>query len=544
MNTTSDIVAAGSPVALRGWSRLLRGDHAPVRLHWALASLLSLVAGALLALGFQPFGLWPTTVVGIALLSWLSDQARARRVAWCGLLAGLALYSMTVSFQAVVAWWLPVLMVPVLACWVLLTALGQHYVQFLRAWPLWSASIWTLVEALSARFPFGGFAWDRLAFTLPDQPLGGYLWLVGAAGAGWLLALSGCLVVVVVRAVVARGGRWLPRMAAGIAAMGLLAAGGAVLSAVPATTGAGRGVTVGVVQGNVDGSAGPHTMGYARSVTDNHLSETIMAMARARTGLDAMPDFLAWPENSTDMDPNQDEETHQLIADAQAIAARPILVGAVTLEPGDDGRQTAGLWWDASGETARYAKRNAVPFGEFTPLKDLVFAIAPMAREVGRQTIPGTAPGVITGTLPDGSSVRVGDIICYELAFDSTVYDTVRHGAEVVVVQSNNATYAGTMQPRQQFAITRVRAMEMRREVVVSTTSSLSGLIDARGRVVEHSQEDTAWARTFTVPTRQGVSAGVSTGPAFEAIACAVAAVAVVAGLVAPRRARRGGSLH
>ncbi|MDN5985314.1 MAG: hypothetical protein L0H88_06300, partial [Propionibacterium sp.] len=132
MNTTSDIVAAGSPVALRGWSRLLRGDHAPVRLHWALASLLSLVAGALLALGFQPFGLWPTTVVGIALLSWLSDQARARRVAWCGLLAGLALYSMTVSFQAVVAWWLPVLMVPVLACWVLLTALGQHNVQLLR----------------------------------------------------------------------------------------------------------------------------------------------------------------------------------------------------------------------------------------------------------------------------------------------------------------------------------------------------------------------------------------------------------------------------
>lgn len=508
-----------------------------------MASLLAAAAGALLTLGFQPYGLWPTTIVGVALFAWLAGQARIRRVAWCGFVAGLVLYAMTVSFQGVVAWWLPVLMVPVLACWLLLTAVAQHFVQFLRAWPLWSASVWTLAEALSARFPFGGFAWDRLAFTLADQPLGGYLWVVGAAGAGWLTALTGCLLVVAARAVITRGPLWRRRGVSAVVTVALLMAGGAILKAVP-TAESPRSVTVGVVQGNVDGSAGPHTMGYARSVTDNHLSETIMTMARARTGIDPMPDFLAWPENSTDMDPNDDEETRALIADAQALAARPILVGAVTLGPGADGRQTTGMWWGDSGETARYAKRNAVPFGEFTPMKNLVFAIAPMAREVGRQTIPGTGPGVISGTLDDGQTIQVGDIICYELAFDPTVYDTVRAGAQVIVVQSNNATYSGTMQPRQQFAITRVRAMEMRRELVVSTTSSLSGLIDGRGQVITHSQEDTAWTQSLTVPLRSGVSAGVRIGPVIEVGASVLAGLAAMAGMALAYRARRRLSLH
>ena len=54
-----------------------------------------------------------------------------------------------------------------------------------------------------------------------------------------------------------------------------------------------------------------------------------------------------------------------------------------------------------------------------------------------------------------------------------------------MVVQSNNATYGGTGQIEQQFAITRARAMEARREVAVATTNSVSGFIDRDGRVVQ-----------------------------------------------------------
>ena len=75
-------------------------------------------------------------------------------------------------------------------------------------------------------------------------------------------------------------------------------------------------------------------------------------------------------------------------------------------------------------------------------------------------------------------------MICFELAYDQTVYDAVRGGAQVLMVQSNNATYGGTGQIEQQFAITRARAMEARREIAVATTNSVSGFIDRDGRVV------------------------------------------------------------
>lgn len=512
----------------------------PETLHlprWASA-LLPLVAGALLALAFQPYGLWFTAPFGVGLLCWLSRQGRLRTVVYSGLAAGLVMNAMTVSFEYVVGWWLPLLLVPVLALWTVLTAVIQHLVQRWRPWPLWAATAWTAVEAGAQRLPLGGFAWDRLAFTTADAPSGGYLWVLGAAGTGLVVAGTGTLLLAALDAL--RGPtRSRRRAVMTLILVAALVAGGGVLRAVPVTGGDEGQVTVAVVQGDVDGSAGPHTSGYARSVTANHASETIMAMARARTGLDPQPDLVLWPENSTDMDPDNDPATRELVDWAQAIAGVPVLVGAVTDGPGADERQTTALWWGADGETDRYAKRNAVPFGEYTPMRDLVLALVPMARQVGRQTVPGTEPGVLEGTLGDGRRLRVGDMICYELAFDQTVYDTERHGGQIMTVQSNNATYSGTMQPLQQFTITRVRAMEMRREIVVSTTSSYSGLIDATGRVLARSVPDTAYAHSFTVPVRSTRTPALWLGPAIELAAALLAAAVLLRALVGRALRRR-----
>ena len=54
-------------------------------------------------------------------------------------------------------------------------------------------------------------------------------------------------------------------------------------------------------------------MGRARSVTNNHLSETIHLMTKVRLGQAPEPDFLLWPENSTDIDPTVDPLTKQTV---------------------------------------------------------------------------------------------------------------------------------------------------------------------------------------------------------------------------------------
>jgi apolipoprotein N-acyltransferase len=271
-------------------------------------------------------------------------------------------------------------------------------------------------------------------------------------------------------------------------------------------------VNVGIVQGNVPGR-GIEAMGRARSVTDNHLSETVNLMTRSRLGLVPAPDFLLWPENSTDIDPLRDAVTNQVVQSATEVAGLPILVGAVTEGPGADERQTSALWWDPQrGVLARYDKRNLVPFGEWIPFRDQLLPVVPILRQVGAQGVPGTEPGVLT--VPVGQrEIRLGDVICFELAYDATVYETFTRGAQVSLVQSNNATYGGTGQIEQQFAITRARAMESRREIAVATTNSVSGFIDRDGHVVSRTDEFTAASMVVTMPLRSSITPAVVVAP-------------------------------
>jgi apolipoprotein N-acyltransferase len=86
---------------------------------------------------------------------------------------------------------------------------------------------------------------------------------------------------------------------------------------------------------------------------------------------------------------------------------------------------------------------------------------------------------------------RLGDVICFEVAYDDVVRDVVKHGAQAVVVQTNNATYGHTGQTEQQLAISRLRAVEHGRSMLIAATSGISALISPDGSIVERSTEFT-----------------------------------------------------
>ena len=100
---------------------------------------------------------------------------------------------------------------------------------------------------------------------------------------------------------------------------------------------------------------------------------------------------------------------------------------------------------------------------------------------------PRTAPGNLTV-----GPAEVGDVICFEVAYDGLVRDVVTGGADVIVVQTNNATYNGTGQPQQQMAMSRLRAVEHGRTVLVAATSGISAVVAPDGTVVEQAPERTA----------------------------------------------------
>ncbi len=521
----------------------------PVRLGGArlVRGLGAVAAGIALGLSWQPYGWWPLLLVGIPALTLLTRHVRPRFSFGLGYLFGLALLTVSISWVHVLGVWVAALLILFEALFFGVLGLALSLVSRLRTWPLAAACCWVGVEFAYSRIPFGGFGWMRIAYAAVDTPLAGFFPIVGVAGVSFLVALVGQLVAVAVLAVLGRARRLAPGrtrsrrlLVAAIAGLVALGVAGTALRSFQVEPLAGRegSVTVGIVQGNVPGR-GIEAMGRARSVTNNHLAETIDLATKARLGQVARPDFILWPENSTDIDPTLDQTTRATVQAAAEVAGVPILVGAVMEGPGPDERQTTALWWDpVRGILARYDKRNLVPFGEWIPFRDQLLPVVPILAQVGAQSVPGTRPGVLDVPAA-GRQVRVGDVICFELAYDKTVYQTYTSGAQISMVQSNNATYGGTGQIEQQFAITRARAMESRREIAVATTNSVSGYIDRDGRVVTRTTQFTADDRVVTMPLRSSLTPAVRLAPWLDRALSLLALFCCAFAVLERRRSRR-----
>lgn len=278
------------------------------------------------------------------------------------------------------------------------------------------------------------------------------------------------------------------------------AALGNVIQPAPATGSA----TVGWVQGGAPGG-GVYGLGPPRTITTNQTRTTVDLAAAIASGRYPTPDFVAWPENSTDLDPGTDRQTGHLVRSAATTIQRPILVGAILDGPGPDQRQTASQWTEPSGKVGpTYVKRSIVPFGEWIPFRDVLLPLVPQLRYVGRQSVPGVEPGLLQVALADGTPLRLGVLACFDVAFDPVVYALAP--AELIVVQSSNAMYQGTNQIEQQFAITRARAIELRREILVVTTSGVSGLIDPWGQVLSRATGPDAAFGVERIPLRTGAT--------------------------------------
>jgi apolipoprotein N-acyltransferase len=487
--------------------------------HWSLQTAAAAVFGVLTATGFAPFSWWPLAIIGSAGLTVVVlATTKWRFVLLHGYAFGLGLLGVGVGWMQVIFIQAMVALVAILAVYYLgLAALLRWSVQA-PWWPLTAAAAWTITEFCFSRFPFGGFGWLRLGYTTVDSPLSWGLPVYGVAGAGFLAALLGQLLAwLLAEPTRRRGILTVAGLAAslGLSSLGLLVSAGPNLGE----------VNVGWVQGGAPGG-GVYGLGAPRTLTRNHVAESAKLAAQIDAGSLPRPDFVVWPENSTDLDPYRDAETGALVRQAVARFDRPVLVGTILDGPGLNERQTASLWWDpVAGETTRYIKRGIVPFGEWVPLRDLLEPLIPELRYVGAQSVAGTVPGVITPSLPDGRTLPLGVLVCYDLAFDNIVADTVTSGGQVLVVQSSNAMYQGTGQIDQQFAITRARAMELRREVLVVTTSGVSGLIEPDGSVRFQTSDHTAASGVVTLPQRQNLTFAAGYGWLVEL-------AVVIAGLV------------
>ncbi|WP_084723098.1 apolipoprotein N-acyltransferase [Streptomonospora alba] len=500
-------------------------------------ALAAAAAGLCQLLSLPPFGLWWLGPIGAALLTLAVMGARARRAGWLGLVCGATLMVPLIRWQDVFGADVWLVIAAAEAAYFAPMAAGLAWVARLPGWPVWTAALWVAQEAVRARFPLGGFPWGKLAFAQPDPPFAGYAALGSSPLATFAVALVGGLLLAAALRLVRRP-RPAPAATAGLLAGAVALTGaGAFLPAATAPA-VDHTATVALVQGNVPGVGRMSVLGERMEVLENHVQGVHRLADRVEAGEVPRPDLVVLPENASDIDAYADPAAAEMISEAARDIDAPLLFGITRYSRDGTEREVRSVVWDPrEGPGEYYTKRYLVPFGEYVPYRAFFTRFVERLGQIGSDAVPGTEPGAL-----ELGGTTLATAICFDVAFDRPVRESVAAGGQIIAVPTNNANYNFTGQSDQQLAITRLRAVEHGRPAVVASTSGISAVISAEGEVDYRSPEAEPAAHVAEIPAMTGQTPATRLGALPEAALCALAVGALAAAAVGRRRARVRGT--
>lgn len=524
-----------------------------------MRSLGAAFSGVMLFASFQPTGLWWAAPIGMTIFFLCVTAQKSIFLAW---VQGLVLYALLLpwvgEFVGAAAW---IALAIVQSLYSLLFGIGlkgllANRLRVTSAFPVRFALIaawFTATEFLRASWPFGGFPWGRLAWGQVGGPLAFLITLGGPAVVTLSVVFLGGLLSVVIGWGIGRlPTRAIPRqlhtaelpiarkrpLGAAVAVACLVLLGGGMQLAHPSSGASVSSiddatlVNVAAVQGNVP-RLGLDFNAQRRAVLDNHAKANENMAQDIAAGKTPQPDLVFWPENASDVNPFMDADARAIISRAQASAKAPLLVGTVSPE------HNTMVVFSADGAGESHVKKYLQPFGEYMPLRDLLRKVSPLVDQAGNFQ-PGSDNGVVTmrsqAGKKAGTAIPVGVATCYEVSFDGAFRSAVEGGAQLLTVPTNNATFGFTEMTYQQLAMSRMRAIEYDRAVVVAATSGVSAIVEPNGNVVKRSNIFTRDVLQADVPLRDTLTLSARVGPWVEWVIVSIGTLAALALFVVAHR--------
>lgn len=487
---------------------------------------LAAIAGLATYASYEPLGWWIAGILGMAtlygaLMPWGTKRGPSLRSgALIGFVHALVLYLLLLPWIGEFVGNMPYIALSiVLAIYAIATGIGGVAIARWRYGFLAFAFFYALIEWVRSSWPFGGFAWVRLSWGQINGPLAD------------LAAWGGPALVTVATVLVGSGLAGLfirqrgPRIAAATAiiiplALGLVA--GLGVNRPEHTTGE---VDVAAIQGNVP-RMGLDFNAQRRAVLSNHVRVTEELAASG-----AQPDLVFWPENSSDVNPFTDPQAAQMIAGAVDAIDAPTMVGTITQDEVGD-RNTMQVFDPETGVGEHHHKIYLQPFGEYMPMRDFFRNFSDKVDMAGN-----FKAGNGDGTVQMGDVV-VGVATCYEVIFDDAMRDAVLNGAQILTTPTNNATFGFTDMTYQQLAMSRMRAIETDRAVVVPATSGVSAIVHPDGTVSQSTEIFESDVLTETLPLRDSITFATRYGSQVQAVLIIMGLVLVAGALWFNRRPR------
>lgn len=324
-------------------------------------------------------------------------------------------------------------------------------------------SFWVVMEWVRGNYPFGGFGWGRAGFIAVNTHFSQILSLGGVPLASFTVVLLGvCFYLIFLKFNL----RYFPLLLVVFANI-------SIPNPSLISDGSDTNLKIAAVQGAVP-NLGLDFNSQRMAVLNNHLELTNNWNSQASRPPNFEPDLFIWPENASDVNPLT--EAKKQIADVVNFLGKPLIVGGV----GDSNSRPTNLsilWEPNSDPTSIYSKRHLAPFGEVMPLRSLAQLVSPLAKNV-----TDFQAGDRSVIFEVGQS-KILPAICFEILDDSLLRSSIKN-SNLIVAQTNNATFGKSAESDQQLQITQARAIELGRSIVVVSTVGNTALIDQNGKII------------------------------------------------------------
>ena len=377
--------------------------------------------------------------------------------------------------------------------------------------PVVAAALWTTFE-WSQNFGWWGVPWGKL-------PLGQTKYLIGIQNASWLGSYFLTFALVFVNCVIAYGllHATMTKMLrlCSIFAISVIAFQYLTGLIIWHTTdiSEGESVKVACAQGNISAS-NKWTVDTLRQLERVYWEQT-------REAAEQGAKIVLWPETAIPFDitanlySKYDNMCKALAKETEVY----ILVGAYT----NDGEKSYNslVCYTPEGERFEtiYNKRRLVPFGEFIPLRAVFEKVLPPLTEI-LITFDDIYEGE-SSSIMNMNGTDVGCLICFDSIYDGLTLNTVRDGAEIICLSTNDSWFSGSQALSIHNSHAQLRAIESGRYITRCASTGISTIISPRGEVLSQVEADTEGLLVYDVYKRDNHTVRNYIGNAFVYICLA-----------------------
>ena len=189
-------------------------------------------------------------------------------------------------------------------------------------------------------------------------------------------------------------------------------------------------------------------------------------------------EFVIWPEFTVPIYPLQTPYYKNQFTTFSKLYL-PILAGFTDFRNSDNVFNSVMLF--NGDKIEKYDKFHLTPFGEYVLFRRWLFFVKKITDEIGDFT-----PGKSLHNLSLAGH-WLATPLCYEIIYPELTRTMVARGAEVIVTISNDSWFGRSSAPYQHLAMAIFRSIENRRFLLRSTSSGISALVDAAGRIIQQS---------------------------------------------------------